>query len=503
MATEVMALARAAFDPTDEFGTEILHLIVTGQVLQGMLARRDLRGPSPVSGSLILLDTSALVYRLADMGPRLKLLDEILQKSHEANCDIVVTQAVIDEWARLWRAADKEAESLANLSTGLPSRSWRLLRNPVLRSWLSGVDEKPVLTWPEFQKRYAHIDSWLTAHGVRIIQNSEANSDLVEQIRLELVRLSDAAAAPLRTATTALTDAFSAALVAVAREQHPAPVPLSWFIAQDRLTNRAYALVRPADRFPVSSTVESWLLLLSATRPYDPAHARNLAEILGQSVILNSFLAVSAGYTVGDLEEIIELLTQQNSADPDELAEQLRTDFLAQANLDSADGPAKLLRHRALRRECRAQSKYDQAAAAEERTAERESERHQRAAEREELNRLQLTSQRWRRGCGLLGSLALIGLGIVLSAFMGVPLWVVIGAALGWAAIGLEGLRWLMNPTAKALGFVLAVGATIAWTVLGSVLAIILSQSAATPAPSNTKALAVVSLARSAAGRNG
>lgn len=478
VATELMYLARAAFDPSDEFGTEILHLVVTGRVLQGMIARHDLPGPSPVSGSLLLLDTSALVYRLEPTGPHPQLLEEVLQASRQAGCDVVVTRAVIDEWQRLWRAAEREARVLANPATGLPSLSWRLRGNPVLRSWLSKPELAQPQTWADFKRHNAQIEVWLTRHNVRIIEEGNINPEIVEKMQSKLMQLSDAATNQLRSAATARTDAVSAALVAEARQRDPAPLPRSWFIAQDKLTNRAYEVIRPDDRFPVAATVEAWLLLLSSTKPRDSVEVCDLANLVGESVVLNSFLGISAGFGIADAEEIVELLTRESGDSPEDLTEDLRTDFLAQAFSNTADGPAKLLRHRALRRERRVRTMAAEAAAAEAESAEGDTQRDGGDSERNQVTDLKRSRQRWRRGCGLLGSLAVIALSIVLSAFLWAPVWVVAGAVFGWFAIAFEGSKWLRDPNVKALGFLITLGATVAWTVLGSIIAIVLSQAA-------------------------
>ena len=497
VATQLGYLARAAFDPTDEFGTEILHLVVTGRVLQGMIARHDLPGPSPVSGSLLLLDTSALVYRLEPIGPHPELLEEVLKESRHVGCDVVVTQAVINEWQRLWRAAEKEAPNLANPATGLPSFSSRLRGNPVLRSWLAKSEAGQPQTWSEFKRRNEQIGAWLTRQKVRIIEDSDIDPELVERMQMELMRLSDLAASQLRSAATALTDAVSAALVAQARKRDPAPVPRSWFIAEDRLTNKAYAAIQPHDLFPVAATVETWLLLLSSTRSRDPAEVCNLANLVGGSVVLSNFLAISAGFGIVDAEEIIELLTRESGDSAEDLAEDLRTDFLAQAYSDTADGPAKLLRHRALRRERRARTMAAEAATAQEKAAQegaardgaaQEAAAHEGAtqgaqthqeSERTEVADLERSRQRWRRSCALVGSLAVIAVGIVLSAFLWAPAWVVAGAAVGWFAIAFAGLRWLMDPDVRPVGFLCTLGATIAWTAFGSIVGVALSQAAA------------------------
>src|SRR5258707_12650273 len=185
-------------------------------------------------------------------------------------------------------------------------------------------------------------------------------------MRQELMNLSSAAQFPLRTEAGARTDAYSAAVVAARRERNDGPVPRAWFIAQDRLTNKAYGVIRPDDRFPVSSTVEAWLLLLSVARRDDPAWTRNIAEIVGDVVIFNSFLAVSTSYGVDELTEIAELLQTAPSKDAEELAETVRADYLALAASEGTDLPAELLRRRAMRRDRQVQRKAEQVEAAQE-----------------------------------------------------------------------------------------------------------------------------------------
>lgn len=475
VAEALTALTRASSDPADDFGAEILHAIVTGQVLQGMVARRDLPGPPPVAGSLLLLDTSTLVYRLRP-APQPQVFDEFLLASEEARCRVVVTRAVISEWESLWSAADDGAQDLANSSTGLPSGLGRLAGNPVLSSWQTKADDGRPQTWTEFQRKNRNIEGWLTAHRVQIIEDGEADPELVEQMRQELVRLSDAAPAQLRSSAGARTDAYSAALVAEERARNTAPIPQAWFIAKDQLTNKAYAAIRTKDRFPVASTMEAWLILLSA---YDPARTRNLAEIVSDSVILNSFLAVSTGYGLDELMEISALLCQEPASDPDELAEIVGADFLALANSNGRDIAAELLRRRAIRRDKQVQRMAMQVDEAKRKLDLRHAEREQAERLRTENDRLRAENQRLRRGSCLSTSLAALATGIVISAWVGVPIWTVISAAVGWAAIGIEGIRWLKDPSVSASRFILAIGAAITWTVLASVLGIVFSQSAA------------------------
>jgi DNA-binding HxlR family transcriptional regulator len=477
VAERVVALAQAAFDPGDSFGADILHVIVTGQVLQGMLARRDLREPLPVADSLLLLDTSTLVYRI-DAAPQPQLFNEFMKASVNAGCRIAVTRPVIKEWESLWSAAAKGVPDLENSSTGLPSSSWRFAENPVLRSWRSKAEDGRPQQWEVFQRNNRGIESWLRARGVHVIEDGRADPELVEKARKELARLSDAAPVQLRTPAAARTDAYSAALVAEARDGGEAPIPNAWLIAQDQLTNKAYATIRPSDHFPLSSTVEAWIILLSAVQPDNGAKDRGLAEILSDSVILNNFISVSACFGPEELREIADVLNKAPGTDPDELAGLVRADYIALA--DGKDLAAALARRQAVRRNRRAWRMAEQA---EETRKETDNERRARAREVDQLRKefgllLKAQNRQWRRLYCLSLALAAIAFGIAFSALAGAPFWVVVVAAVGWIAIGIQGIRWLRKPKVSAVGFILATGATIAWTVLASVLGIALSQSA-------------------------
>jgi hypothetical protein len=485
LADALMAMARAALHPEDEFGAELTHLIVTGQVLQGMLSHRDLKAPTPVAGSMLVLDTSTLLYRL-EGAPQPRLLNEFLQASTEIDCRVVVTRSVINEWSLLWSTAAEGAERLANPSTGLPSGIGHRAGNPVLRSWLAGADadDDRAQTWTEFHRKYHDIENWLTARQVQIIEDGQAAAHLVEQMRRKLTELSDAAPTPMRTPSAARTDAYSAALVAEARERNAAPVPQAWFIAKDQLTDKAYA-VRPEDGFPATSAVEAWLILLSASRSYDPAKTCNLAEIISDSAILNSFLTVSASYGLDELLKISELLNEV-PGDPEELAEAVRADFIALAESMGKDIPAEIVRRRTMHRDRQAWRMAEQVREEAERLREERASLDSLADKRkEDAGRLKTDNERLTkqvrlmlRGYCLSAALLIFAVGIVISTFMGAYLWLVLAAAVGWVAIALEGTKWLTNTATSAPVFVLGVGATIAWTVLACALGIALAPSA-------------------------
>jgi hypothetical protein len=177
--------------------------------------------------------------------------------------------------------------------------------------------------------------------------------------------------------------------------------------------------------------------------------------------------------------EISALLSQEPASDPDELAEVVRSDYLALASSTGNDVAAELLRRRAIRRDRQVQRMAIQVDEAKRKLALRGAGVEQADRLKTENDRLRAENRRLRREFCLSASLAVLAIGIVISARMGIPIWIAIGAAVGWAAICIEGIRWLKDPAVSALRFILAIGATITWAVLAGVLGVVFSQSAA------------------------
>lgn len=457
------ALAVAALEAGDEFGTEILRLIVAGQVLQGMLGHRDLDGVNWVEGSTLVLDTSVLIYRLDRSGPQNRLLNELLQMSRDARCTIIVTRAVIEEWKRLWQSAAHDAQVLASKYTGLPPRLILEAKNPMLRNWQFGS-----MTWADYERRHNSIESWLAGHNIEIVEDERADPDLIERMREELLRLSGEARKTMRTEAAALTDAVSAATVAKVRTVNSSQAPTAWFIAEDHFTDEAYRLICPNDKFPVASTIEVWLLLLSMARTDQPRRAGELAEAIGEAVIQKSFLAVSAGYSVSELIEITEVLTRNDDDDEQALAEAFRTDFLALAKLSSPDVSSELLRRRANRRDWQAQRREQYVNARAQEMDERVQESQRRFED------LHAANVRLRRTLWLVVALVALTSSVAAAGLAGAGVWLITGGAVLVAAVGFEGLRWRRQPEVKAGWFVISIVITFLWVLLGAVISLAL-----------------------------
>jgi hypothetical protein len=106
----------------------------------------------------------------------------------------------------------------------------------------------------------------------------------------------------------------------------------------------------------------------------------------------------------------------------------------------------------------------------------------------EDNTRLKAETQRLHRTIGLSASLGVSVTIILVCMYFGISLWAVIAAFVGLIAIGLEGVKWLRDPTVSASRFVFAMGAAIAWALLAGILGLVFSSSAA-PRPARAPLL--------------
>jgi hypothetical protein len=227
----------------------------------------------------------------------------------------------------------------------------------------------------------------------------------------------------------------SAAIVANVRKLNSSVAPTAWFIAEDHFTDEAYRSICPDDRFPVASTIEVWLLLLSMARTEEPMRVGDLAKAIGEAVIQKSFLAVSAGYSVSELIEITEVLRRPDNDDEQALTEAFRTDFLALAKLSSPDVPSELLRRRANRRDWQVQRREQHVNARAQEMDERIQEAERRAEDLLAANlHLQAEKARMKRTLWLAAALAALAAAVGGAAAVGAGVWLVIGGGVLLAA---------------------------------------------------------------------
>jgi hypothetical protein len=98
----------AAVNPHDVFADEIMHLYVAGNVLHGMVTRRDVGIAPSLEGVRVAVDTSVLVDLAEEDSPAARAVCEAFAMTKALKGEIVVATHTIGEWIRLFDAGDQE-----------------------------------------------------------------------------------------------------------------------------------------------------------------------------------------------------------------------------------------------------------------------------------------------------------------------------------------------------------------------------------------------------------
>lgn len=377
----VANLLLAAADPGDDFATEMLETISTGQLLHGMVCRRDVDDGAfePVT---LIFDTSELLT-LVDPDPTVRgIFLEFLSVASDLGATFIIPQGVLAEWKYQWEEADKEIADGAfvhNPATGIG----RLAGNPAVAAYLVEQEASPGLKWTDWSRRRRSLD-WHFAQASVSYKVSDPPAGMSQSLVSALhagLRLKDPSGSrPRKTDRLAHTDAISAAWVAHARESsntYPEGTPNAWFVANDYHTSRLYRAERPGDPYPLAISSRAWLLrYASVCAPSKGAQAR-LLERLATAAVMNSFVSVVSSFTARDLAEIRELLDE--GADEEDVRDAIRTAFWDAPTSGTGDTVADYSRRRARRRDERAQRDVHLAAERERDTIRRYDAERQRA----------------------------------------------------------------------------------------------------------------------------
>ncbi len=362
-------LLLATLNPDDPFGDEYLNLLAAGNILHGLVTRRDLQTQPRLAGARIALDTSVIVG-LAHPGSELAQgVEEAIRISREVGVEVVVADHSLAEWDRLFEAANQDMEKSGTGQPGLGAFA-PLVQNPFVGAFLALADDNPTLTWSDYGRGMRDPRRALEKLGVAVRphgNNLEDDRGLVEDMRRELRRMNrdratdDGPRRRLRTVDAIDADAESAAMVA--RWRGKGAGDRAFFVARDRMTGLAYRHVRSSDQVPLVVTMPAWLLLVASLLGDDPTRSTEVARIVGNAAIRDSFLALAACYTYEEVIELADALSSDHEPiGPEDVAEFVqavldgfedeasRSDRLAEVRLRGA----QLLSDRAARRNQRA-----------------------------------------------------------------------------------------------------------------------------------------------------
>jgi hypothetical protein len=358
-------LLLAALNPDDSFGDEYIHLLVAGNVLHAMATRRDLPNRPNLSGARVVLDTSALVDLASPGTPEAQEVEEAIRLSVTLGVLVVVPQHVIDEWVALFNAADAEiADSAVTVERfGLLGV---LADNTFLRAFNADSSGNAHYTWAAFRAKWQDPSNALTAMGVTIRphfnDNDVADSALVEELAKELRILNrqrEDRGRKMKKSAAILADANSLAMVA--RWRGRLGPDSAYFIARDTMSSSAYAKVRAGDLIPVAVSLPAWLVFVASLTVDDPQSKSEIAQVIGNAALRNSFFGLCSCYTYKEIVEFAEALREDKveveAADITAFVQQKLASFEAES-ATTATSPAKegarVLRHRSLQRSQRA-----------------------------------------------------------------------------------------------------------------------------------------------------
>ena len=238
-------LAFDALDPADSFGNEIVHLVVVGGLLHGLTSQRGVSVSPSLKHMYLLLDTSALIGIVREEDhPDCRTLTQLISLSKRCEANLVVAEHTIDEWERVWIAADEQFEHAQRQMSkdDAPGVLIRYAQNPFVAAYADHLDRGGKGSWIRWATTRRDLRAQVERLGLTVVtyeDRSDEDTSYREQIHSHLLALSaDANVRGGRSKGGAEADAMSAALISRWRRENGDDTAI--FIANDYLTNLAF-----------------------------------------------------------------------------------------------------------------------------------------------------------------------------------------------------------------------------------------------------------------------
>lgn len=362
-----LPLVDAAADPLDPFGNAVVHLLVVGNLLRGVMARHDVSGAPDLSNLRLLLDTSVLTDLVDDGSDAQQQLERAITLTNECGGQVVVAEHTLDEWERLWVAADQQRPEQADRMQ-LAAHTDVLAENPFVAAFYRQKQNDPKLRWARFQVGRRNIRTKLEDLGV-VVRDAgnrrDADRDRVAAAKEALTKLNDKRKGKgnrkgpwHRGAAAIAADAESVAMILRwrARERSSA-LGAGYFCARDTMTNKACAPLREeGDTRPLVVSPAGWVMLMARLAVGDPEQRQGLVELVGSNVVRETFLSMATMYTAEDALRCAEVLREDGHLAPEDLRTvvQLELDDVLGSESTSLLVAEEAIRLRSARRDERA-----------------------------------------------------------------------------------------------------------------------------------------------------
>ena len=305
-------LAFDALDPADSFGNELVHLVVVGGLLHGLSSQRGVSVSPSLQHMHLLLDTSALIGIVQDEHhSEYRTLTELISLSKRCDAKLVVAEHTIDEWERVWIAADEQFDQAElNISKGdTLSVLTRYAQNPFIGAYVDYLDKDGQGSWIGWANARRDLRTQVENLGLQVVAYEDSSNEETryrERIHSDLVALSEDSNVPGRRSRGAAdADAKSAALISRWRRKNGDDTAI--FIAKDYLTNLAFTSSASGSN-PLVVNPTLWLQYVTCLLVDDADERIEIANLIADVGVRNMILGMASTYSLEEILEISDVL---------------------------------------------------------------------------------------------------------------------------------------------------------------------------------------------------
>jgi hypothetical protein len=306
-----LELLPGVVDPLDDFGGTIVHHLVIGNLLRGVMGRHNLVTGSDLGGMRLLLDTSVLLDLVDEGAPEQGQLLQAIELTTRAKGEVVVAEHTLAEWERVWEAADHEHPERVDTTT-VPRHTDVLARNPFVRTFFRMKQSDPGLSWVRFQVGRRDIRKRLHTLGITVRPHGNTTeADLANYANaLAAFEVVNRDRPHPRSTTRVEADAQSVAMVLRWREQSPGIPCAAYFCARDNLTKAAFEAMSVDHGQPLVVNPGGWTMFMARMSVGSPEERNELVRVVGSSAVRDSFLAMATMYTADDAIRCAEIMRE-------------------------------------------------------------------------------------------------------------------------------------------------------------------------------------------------
>lgn len=310
-------LAFDALDPADSFGNQIVHLVVVGGLLHGLTSQRGVSVSPSLQHMSLLLDTSSLIGLVREEDhPDYQTLTQLISLSKRCEADLIVAEHTIDEWERVWVAADEQFEHAQRKMSkdDAPSVLIRYAQNPFVGAYADHLDKGGKGSWIRWATTRRDLRTQVEKLGLTIVtykDESDEDASYREQIHSHLLDLSaDVNVRGGRSKGGAKADAMSAALISRWRRENGDDTAI--FIAKDYLTNLAFTRSASGSS-PLVVNPTLWLQYVTCLLVDDEDQRIEIANLIADVGVRDMILAMASTYSLDEIFEISDVLMAEGT----------------------------------------------------------------------------------------------------------------------------------------------------------------------------------------------